>query len=29
LDEMKDPQAAGALRTKLENLVTPAPAPVE
>ena len=29
LDEMKDPQAAGTLRTKLENLVLPAPAPVE
>jgi hypothetical protein len=29
LNEMKDPQAAGALRTKLENLVTPAPAMVE
>ena len=29
LDEMKDPQGAGALRTKLENLVLPAPAPVE
>jgi hypothetical protein len=26
LDEMKDPQAAGALRMKLENLVMPAPA---
>jgi hypothetical protein len=29
LDEMKDPQAAGALRTKLENLVLPAPAMME